>query len=184
MGRYYRPCTNLSPTARFFPRKQEERFKAKRKELQDCIEGLEKEERQMSSRLQSAREAKSRAEGRVTALEKDLSELHQQVGPVADAAEEEKRNAQIARAMTRQCQRMLEGLVSRARAVGDRLGIDVPPLAAEGNNDEAGYVFFFERFLSELEETAKSLDERVVEESRDLLEIGRASCRERVCQYV
>ena len=30
-------------------------------------------------------------------------------------------------------------------------------------------MFFFERFLSELEETAKSLDERVVEESRDLL---------------
>ena len=39
----------------------------------------------------------------------------------------------------------------------------------EGNHDEAGYVFFFERFLTKLEETAKSLDERVVEESRDLL---------------
>ena len=64
---------------------------------------------------------------------------------------------------------MLEGLVSRARAVGDRLGIEVPSLAAEGTSDEAGYVFFFERFLSELEETVKSLDDRVVEESRDLL---------------
>ena len=45
----------------------------------------------------------------------------------------------------------------------------------EGNNDEAGYVFFFERFLTELEETAKGLDERVVEESRDLLVL--ATCR-------
>ena len=77
--------------------------------------------------------------------------------------------------MTRQRQRMLEGLVSRVHAVGDRLGIEVPPLAMEGNHDEAGYVFFFERFLSGLEETAKSLDERVVEESRDLLVI--ATCR-------
>ena len=69
--------------------------------------------------------------------------------------------------MTRQRQRMLEDLVSRARAVGDRLGIEVPP-----RRDEAGYVFFFERFLSELEETAKSLDDRVVEESRDLLALA------------
>ena len=55
------------------------------------------------------------------------------------------------------------------------LGIEVPPLAVEGNHDEAGYVFFFERFLTELEETTKSLDERVVEESRDLLVL--ATCR-------
>ena len=120
-------------------KKQEERFKAKRKELQDRIEGLEKEERQMASRLQSAREAQARAEGRVTALEKDLSDLHQQVGPVADAAEEARRNAQIARTMLRQCQRMLQDLVSRARAVGARLGTVVPSLAVEGNDDEARY---------------------------------------------
>ena len=75
----------------------------------------------------------------------------------------------------RQRPRMLEGLVSRARAVGQRLGIQIPPLALEGNHDEAGYVFFFERFLSELEVTTRSLDERVVEESHDLLVI--ATCR-------
>ena len=45
----------------------------------------------------------------------------------------------------------------------------------EGNHDEAGYVFFFERFLTELEKTTRSLDERVVEESPDLLVI--ATCR-------
>ena len=91
------------------------------------------------------------------------------MGPVADAAEVAQRNAQIARSMSRQRQRMFVDLVSRARTVGDRLGIEVPPLAAEGNNDEAGYAFFFERFLVELEGIAKSLDDRVVEESRDLL---------------
>ena len=68
--------------------KQEERFATKRTELQDRIKGLEKGEKQMASRLQSAREAHARAEGRVVALEKDLGELHQQVGPVADAAAE------------------------------------------------------------------------------------------------
>ena len=75
-------------------KKQEERFKTKRKELQDRIDGLEKEERQMASRLQSAREAKSRAEGRVTALEKDLSDLQQQVGPVVNLVEEARSNAE------------------------------------------------------------------------------------------
>ena len=72
----------------------------------------------MASRLQGAREAQARAEGKAAALEKDLNDLHQQVGPVADAAEEAKRNARIARAMKRQRQRMLEGLVHRVRAVG------------------------------------------------------------------
>ena len=119
----------------------------------------------MASRLQSAREAQARVEGKVAALEKDLSELHSQVGPVVDAVEEAQRNAQIARAMSRQRQCMLHDLVSRARAVGARLGAMVPSLAVEGNNDEAGYAFFFERFLTELEGVAK---------------IGRASCRERV----
>ena len=42
----------------------------------------------MASRLQSAREAQARAEGRVTALEKDLSDLQQQVGPVVNLVEE------------------------------------------------------------------------------------------------
>ena len=36
-------------------------------------------------------------------------------------------------------------------------------------------LFFFELFLTKLEETAKSFDERVVEESRDLLVL--ATCR-------
>ena len=97
------------------------------------------------------------------------------MGPVADVAEEAQRNAQVARSMSRQRQRMLQDLVSRARAVGDRLGTEVPSLAAEGNDDEARYAFFFERFLTNLEETAKGLDERVVEESRDLVVL--ATCR-------
>ena len=36
-------------------------------------------------------------------------------------------------------------------------------------------MLFFERFLTTLEETTKSLDERIVEESRDLLIL--ATCR-------
>ena len=46
-------------------KKQEERFTTKRKELQDRIKGLEKGEKQMASRLQSAREAQARAEEKV-----------------------------------------------------------------------------------------------------------------------
>ena len=49
----------------------------------------------MASRLQSAREAQAHVEGKVAALEKDLSELLKEVGPVADAAEEAQRNARI-----------------------------------------------------------------------------------------
>ena len=58
-------------------KKQEERFTAKRNELQDRIKGLEKGEKQLTSRLQSAREAHARAEGQAITLEKDLHELHQ-----------------------------------------------------------------------------------------------------------
>ena len=118
---------------------------------------LEKEEKQMASRLQSTRAAQACTEEKAAALEKDLSELHQQVGPVADAAEEAQRKAQIARTMSRQRQRMLHDLVSRARAVGDRLGTKVPSFTAEWNDDEAGYALFFGRFLTKQEErfTAK-----------------------------
>ena len=149
-------------------KKQEERFKTKRKELQDRIEGLEKEERQMASRLQSAREAQARAEGRVTALEKDLSDLQQQVGPVVNLVEEARSNAAHGRSMTRQCRLMLQGLVQRARAVGDDLRIEVPNFTAGGSGDEAAYTLFFEQFLGKIEETAKDFDGRVVEESRDV----------------
>ena len=123
----------------------------------------------MTSRLQSAREAKSHAEERVTALEKDLSDLQQQVGPVVNLVEEARSNAEHGRTMTRQRQLMLQGLVQRARAVGDNLRIEVPNFAAGGSNDEAAYTLFFEEFLGKLEETAKDFDGRVVEESRDLL---------------
>ena len=58
-------------------KKQEERFKAKRKELQDRIQELEKEEKRMASRLQGAEEAQARAEKKAAALERDLSDLHQ-----------------------------------------------------------------------------------------------------------
>ena len=50
-------------------KKQEERFTTKCNKLQDRIKGLEKGEKQMASRLQSAREAQARAEGKVVALE-------------------------------------------------------------------------------------------------------------------
>ena len=79
------------------------------------------------------------------------------------------------RTMTRQRQLMLHGLVQRVRAVGDDLRIKVPDFSAAGSDDEAAYMFFFEQFLGKLEETAKGLDERIVEESRDLLVI--ATCR-------
>ena len=70
---------------------------------------------------------------------------------------------------------MLHDLVSRARAVRERLGIEAPSFTTEWSDDEAGYAFFFERFLTTLEGTAKDFDERVVEESRDLLIL--ATCR-------
>ena len=53
--------------------KQEERFTTKRKELQDRINALEKEEKRLTTRFESAREAQTRAERRVTDLEKDLA---------------------------------------------------------------------------------------------------------------
>ena len=40
------------------------------------------------------------------------------------------------------------------------------PLRRRGNDDEAGYSFFFGQFLANLEEAAKSLDDRVVEEMK------------------
>ena len=58
-------------------KKQEERFTAKRNELQDRIKALEREEKRLTTRFESAREAQTRAEKRVTALEKDLSDFQQ-----------------------------------------------------------------------------------------------------------
>ena len=46
-------------------------------------------ERRMASRLQDAKDAKARAEEETAALRQDLSELHQQVGPVTDLAEKQ-----------------------------------------------------------------------------------------------
>ena len=60
-------------------------------------------------------------------------------------------------------------LVTRARTVAERLGTEVPPFSAEGDDAEAGYASFFERFLGRLEETTASFDKRVEEECRDLL---------------
>ena len=94
--------------------------------------------------------------------------------------EEARHNAQHGRRMSRQRQQMLEGLVRRARAVGDDLRIEVPAFVLGGGSDEEAYTFFFEEFLGELEGVAKDFDKRVVEESRDLLivstsrKIGRA----------
>ena len=58
------------------------------------------------------------------------------------------------------------------RAVGDDLRIEVRDFAAGGSDNEAAYTFFFEQFLVKLKETAKGFDERVMEESRDLLVIA------------
>ena len=74
-------------------KKQEERFTVKRNELQKRIKELEREEKRMDSRLQSAGEAQARAEGKAFALEKDLNELHQQVGQVPDVTAEAQHNA-------------------------------------------------------------------------------------------
>ena len=67
---------------------------------------------------------------------------------------------------------MLQDLVDRVRVVGDHLDVEVPPFSADRSEDDAGYAFFFLEFLSKLEETVKSLDERLVEESRALLVIA------------
>ena len=64
--------------------KQERRFTEKRNKLQARIRDLEKGERRMASRLQDAKDAKARAKEETAALRQDLSELHQQVGPVTD----------------------------------------------------------------------------------------------------
>ena len=86
--------------------------------------------------------------------------------------EEARSSAQHGRNMTHQCQLMLQGLVQHAHVVGDDLRIEVPNFAAGGSDDEAAYTLFFEQFLGKLEETAKGFDERVVEESRDLLVVA------------
>ena len=56
-------------------KKQEDRFKTRRNELQDRIKELEKEKKRMASRLKSAKGAQARAKERVTILEKDLRDL-------------------------------------------------------------------------------------------------------------
>ena len=86
--------------------------------------------------------------------------------------EEARSSARHARDMSRQRQLMLKSLVKRAYSVGDKLRIEVPKFAAGGDDDEAAYTFFFEQFLGGVEEVARSFDERVVEESRDLLVIA------------
>ena len=123
----------------------------------------------MASRLQAARDAKARAEEEIAALKRDLSELHQQVGPVTDLVAKAQRDAQLAKVMTCQRKRLLHDLVTRARTVAERLGTEAPPFSAEGDDDEAGYAGFFERFLGKLEENVASVNERVEEECRDLL---------------
>ena len=64
---------------------------------------------------------------------------------------------------------LLRDLVTRARAMAERLGTEAPPFSAEGDEDEAGYAGFFGRFLGKLEENVASVNERVEEECRDLL---------------
>ena len=49
------------------------------------------------------------------------------------------------------------------------MGTEAPPFSAEGDDEEAGYDGFFERFLGMLEENVASVNERVEEECRDLL---------------
>ena len=93
------------------------------------VEGLQKQEKEMPSRLQRAKEAQTRAEREIAALKADLSDLQQQVGPAANLAEQARDTAQHGRAMTRQRQVMLHDLVRRANAVGDDMRIEVPPLS-------------------------------------------------------
>ena len=62
--------------------------------------------------------------------------------------------------------------MDRVRVVGDRLDVEVPPFSEDRSADDTGHVFFFLEFLTKLEETVKSLNERVVEESRALLVIA------------
>ena len=122
-----------------------------------------------SSRLQRAKEALTRAEKEIAALKADLGDLQQQVGTAADRAEQARDTAQHGRAMTRQRQLMLHDLVRRANAIGDDMRIEVPHFPSGGIDDEAAHTHFFGQFPGELEKVAKRFDERVVEESRELL---------------
>ena len=70
---------------------------------------------------------------------------------------------------------MFRSLVTRARAVADRLGAKAPSLSVEGNADIATYLGFFEQLLTSLEEVVTNLDDLVDNESRELLgeSVGR-----------
>ena len=126
----------------------------------------------MAPLLQSAQEAQACAETKATALEGDLLELQQQVGPVANLVEQARDNASHGRAMARQRQRMFECLVRRVRAIADDFRFEVPDFDSRGGDDSAAYNLFFEQFLGEIEKIAKEFDARIVEESRDLLVVA------------
>ena len=151
-------------------KKQEERFTAKRDELQHRIDGLVEDEKRMVSNLKKAKKAQKDAEARAAALARDLDDLQQQVGPVATLVEQAQDNARHGRQMSHQRQLLLQDLVRRARSVAEVLGVEVPNFTP--SDDEASYTYFFEEFLGKLEEVAVELDKRVVVESRELLVIA------------
>ena len=99
-----------------------------------------------------------------------MSEIHQQVGPAVQRAEEARDSAQAARLLERQRERMFRSLVVRAREVTGRLGVEAPALAVGGNADTAAYLGFFENLVAILEGAVTNLDDLVDDGSRELLQ--------------
>ena len=64
---------------------------------------------------------------------------------------------------------MLRALVKRARAIGERLGAEIPPFEVEGNANNSTYIGFFERLFANFEKVVTNLDGLVEKESRELL---------------
>lgn len=67
---------------------------------------------------------------------------------------------------------MMASLVADARAVAERLGADVPDLATKGDASVQAHLGFFGQLMSKFVKAATSLDDRLEEESRQLLTVA------------
>ena len=67
---------------------------------------------------------------------------------------------------------MFRELVERARRASDSLGVDSPPLPAEGNHDVATYLAFFNELLRRFEGATAEFEGLIDEASRNLLEVA------------
>ena len=156
-------------------RLQEKRFTDKRDEFLDRIKAQNEEMERAGRLLKSMRQAKELAEGKVAALEKDLGDPQLQLGQAMSLAESARSNARDGRVMTKQRRKILQDLVKRANSLGGNLRIETPSFPRGGEADEASYSWFFGEFLSKLEKLPQIVDQRVLDDSRELLStaVGR-----------